>query len=111
MVRKLAIVLSLSISLVGCAHTPHWHSASTIPLAAGGFEVLGPVKGQDCLWLLFGIIPLSNSNETHVAIENAIKAKRGADALINVTADSFRHSYIIVSKACVEVDGTAVRSQ
>ena len=111
MVRKLSIVLSLSITLVGCGHIPHWHSPSTIPLAAGGFEVLGPVKGQDCLWSLLGIIPVSDSSETHVAIERAIKSKPGADALINVTADSFAHFYFIVSKYCIEVDGTAVKSR
>jgi hypothetical protein len=111
MIRKLSLVVLLSTALVGCGHIPAWHSVSTVPLDANGYEVIGPASGQSCLWTLLGLIPVSTSNDTHTAIAKAIKSKPGADALVNVTADTFAHFYLIVSKSCVKVNGIAVKSR
>jgi hypothetical protein len=92
-------------------HYPGGIAASTIPLEQGGYEVLGPVKAQDCLWQLFGVIPVTDSNETHVAIAAALAQKPTADALIQVTSDAFSHYYVVVSRTCTEVDAIAVKSR
>ena len=111
MIPKIALLVLICATLIGCGHTPVWHSPSTVPLEANSYKVLGNAEGQDCLWALFGIIPVSNSNDTHQAIANAIASKPGADALVNVTADSFAQSYIIVTKICTRIDGTAVATK
>ncbi len=83
---------------------------STKPLKPGGFEILGETSDSDCLWSLFGIIPITSGNSLAGAVRGAISKKAGADAMVQVTADWFYQNWIVISRTCTQVDGIAVRS-
>jgi hypothetical protein len=112
MVRTAALLFILAASLIaaGCAHQAGGVAPSTIPLEPGGYTVLEEVTGQDCMYALLGILPISAGNETKHAVESAIGKVDGADALIGVTADTYSQSFIVVTRVCTQVQGTAVRS-
>src|SRR5690606_23419998 len=99
---SLALVLSLAAT-TGCIHTPGGASPSSEPPARGDYEVLGPVRGQDCVYYLLGIIPIMNGNETHVALEDALRQDPRADALIGVSSDTYLQYWILFSRACTQV--------
>jgi hypothetical protein len=82
---------------------------SSEPIAPGSYEKIGDVSGQDCLWKLLGLLPLSSGNTMQGAMREALQDKDGTDALVQVTADTFTEFYIIVSRECTQVDGVAVR--
>ena len=106
------LLLGLSVLVaIGCSHHPIGMAHATKPLAPGGYEELGDVSGTDCLWLLFGLIPVTTGNSLQGAMKEAIGKKSGADALIQVTADAFVDHFIIVARSCTQVDGIAVRSK
>lgn len=107
---KLVGVLALVLVVVsGCARQTGGVAASSMPIAPGSYEELGPVRGSDCAWYLLGLLPLSGGNETSAALRDALGQKSGTDALIEVTADSYGIYWILFSNACTEVEGTAVR--
>ncbi|MFG0320127.1 MAG: hypothetical protein ACF8XB_22840 [Planctomycetota bacterium JB042] len=101
--------LALFAALGGCAHISGGVSPASRPLAPGSYEVLGPVRGQDCVYYILGLIPVMNGNETHVALKDALRKEPGADALIEVTSDTYWQHWIVVSRVCTQVQGTAVR--
>ncbi|MDF1564446.1 MAG: hypothetical protein P1V51_15485 [Deltaproteobacteria bacterium] len=109
--RRLLLLGLALLTLGGCFHSAIGMTPSTKPLAPGGYEELGPAKGVDCLWLLFGVLPVSTGNTLQGATKQAIRDRKGADALIQVTADSFFQHYILVARSCTQVEGIAVRSQ
>ena len=82
---------------------------STRPLAQSGYRELGPVSESDCMWYLFGFIPISSGNTMQRAMRKAIEAGRG-DALIQVTSDSFYQNFILFSRYCTDIEGIAVQS-
>jgi hypothetical protein len=108
---KLGALAGLLLSLSGCMHTPVAIAASTRPLAPDGYEVLGPVEANDCLWALFGILPVSSGNHLYGALQKAIDKSDGGDALIQVSTESFYQHLIIISRSCTQVNGIAVRSR
>ena len=71
----------------------------------------GTVHGEDCAYYLLGIIPLSNGNDLHEAIADAMKQKPMADAMIEVTVDFYWQWWILFSRVCTQVHGTAVQSK
>ena len=105
------ILLVMLLLLSGCIHRPVAFTTSTIPLAPGGYTVLGNIKGEDCAIHLFALIPLSDGNELHEAVADAMKKKPYADAMVNVTVDSYFQWWILFSRACTQVHGTAVQSK
>ena len=107
MVKKLLILTALT-TLFGCSHQSGGISASTSPLVPGSYQTLGLVKGEDCVYSLLGLFPLSNGNETRKAIRHAISQKRGATDLIEVTSDTYSQFFLIVGRTCTQVYGTAV---
>lgn len=109
--KKIAVVGGALLGLSGCIHTPVAISASTRPLAPDGYEVLDEVEATDCLWALFGLLPVSSGNHLHGAIRKAIGKADGADALIQVSAETFYQHFIIISRACTQVNGIAVHSK
>lgn len=106
MLRVLVFGLSLALA-TACAHSTGGVAASTIPLAPGAYRVLGDALGRDCVFHLFGFIPLTGGNTTHEAVRKAL-TRSGADALINVTADTYSQWWVVVTNTCTEVRGTAV---
>ncbi len=108
MLKKFFITFTLLVGLSGCAHYAGGIAASTIPLTPGSYQTLGQVEGNDCVYSLLGMIPLSSGNETRKAIEDAISQKEGATALIEVTSDTYSQFYILYGRTCTQVYGTAV---
>ena len=102
------VLVGLLLLGSGCAHQAGGIAPSTIPLSPGGYTVIEDVVGQDCVYYLLGILPLSNGNETHTAVEDALASAAGADALVGVTADTYSQNFIIITRGCTQVYGTAV---
>ena len=108
---RLMLILTGCVFLSGCIHAPIALQPSTIPLSPNGYTALGKVQGEDCVYYLFMIIPLSDGNELHTAVEEAMKLKPYADAMINVTVDYYSQFWILFSRFCTQVHGTAVQSK
>jgi len=79
----------------GCFHYPGGIAPSTVPLSQNGYTVLGKVNGEDCVYRLLEIIPISGSNDLRTAVANAMKKKPMTDALIEVTVDAYMHHWIL----------------
>src|SRR5918992_793070 len=103
-------VMFLCLFLGGCFHHPGGIAPSTKPLNSN-YTVLGKVSGEDCVYHLLGIIPLSDGNELKDAIAAAMNRKPTADALIEVTADAYFQWWILFTRGCTQVHGTAVQSK
>jgi hypothetical protein len=108
--RLLALLL-VPVLVAGCMHATGGVAPSNVPLEPGTYVELGPVHGDDCLYALLGILPLSGGNETRRAVEEALAARAGATALVNVTSDTFHQFWLILSRHCTEVHAIAVRSE
>lgn len=108
--RSLLAVLPLAVMalLSGCGHITGGTSPSTEPLEPGSYREMGSVRGQDCVGYLLGFIPLSDGNETKMAVADALKRAPGATALIKVTADTYSQHFIVYARVCTQVDGVAV---
>ncbi len=104
-------VLCASLFAAGCMHQPGGIAPSTKPLAPGGYTELGQVRGQDCVYHLFGIIPITGGNETRNAVADALHTKILADALVEVTVDGYYQYFVLFSRACTQVHGIAVESK
>lgn len=103
-----AAISLLLLFAVGCAHTPGGIAASTLPIDGRSYTVLGPAKATSTAVYLFNFIPVSGSSSLRDAKNAAIRS-RGADALIDVTAESYSQFWIIFSKSTIMVEGTAIR--
>jgi len=104
------VACALVLASSGCIHTPIAIAASTKPLDPNGYDIIGKVQETDCLWALLGILPVSTGNHLHGALEDAMRKAR-ADALIQVSVETFYQHWIIISRHCVQVNGIAVRSR
>lgn len=106
--------MSLAIACLslttGCIHRPAAVAASSIPLEQGEYEILGDANDSDCLWSLFGLLPITTGNQTQNAINEAIQDVDGADALVQMTVDSYYQFFFVLSRDCTQVEGVAVRS-
>lgn len=103
----LAAVCSLFI-VSGCAYIPAGMAPSTTPLEGKEYDILGPAKGSDTRVSLLGILPITNANETSVAIADALKSS-GGDALINVTSEYIVRYWILWSSNITCVSGDAIK--
>ena len=103
-----AVFSLLLLFAVGCAHTPGGIAASTVPIDGRKYIVLGPAKATSTAVYLFNFLPVSGSSSLRDAKNAAIRSK-GADALIDVTAESYSQFWIIFSKSTIMVEGTAIR--
>ncbi len=110
MKRIVSTVSLFAILILGsaCANVSGGIAPSNVPLAPGSYSVLGDTHGKSCVTRLFGVLPLSGSNTTSNAVENALKRKKGATALINITSDSYNTYWLIVTRSCIRVEATAV---
>lgn len=106
--QRLSVAL-ITAALSGCLHQAVAMSPSSEPLAPGSYEKLGPASGQDCLWKLLGVLPITSGNTLQGAMRDALNDKDGTDALVQVTADTFTQFFIVISRECTQVDGVAVR--
>ena len=81
---------------------------STTPLEGKEYIILDHVVSTDSCVYLFGIIPVSDSNSVQDAVKDALR-KNNADALINITVDTYAAHFILFSRTYTRVHGTAIR--
>ena len=93
-----------------CGHITGGVAPSTEPLAPGSYRELGQVKGQDCVYYLLGFIPLSDGNETKDAVADALLKAPGASALVKVSSDTYTQNYILIARACTQVQNLSESS-
>lgn len=105
---KVLMILALGLFLTACSHTSGGIASSTIPLSPDGYRVLGEVDGSDCGYSLLGLIPLTGGNETHSALQDALEQRPKAEALIEVTSDTYFQYWVLWSNTCTQVKGRAV---
>jgi len=107
--KKLLSVLAIVVFLVGCGHITGGVAPSNIPLAPDSYTELGPVRGEDCVYYILGLLPVSDGNETKDALADALGQKPETTALINITSDTYSMNFILFSQICTQVHGTAVK--
>ncbi|HQR14712.1 MAG TPA: hypothetical protein PKW52_12600 [Nitrospira sp.] len=107
----MVVILAAGALTAGCMHHPGGIAPSTKPLAPGGYIELGKVRGQDCVYHLLGLIPVTGGNEMRNAVEDALRTKPLADAMVEVTVDGYFQYFILFSRACTQVYGTAVETK
>ncbi len=104
------LVLSIMVLAMtaGCVHSPGGIAPSTTPLAGREYYVLGDTSGTDsCVWL-FGLLPVTGSNTTREALDDALSSK-SADALIDVTVESYFQWWILFTRSVTAVHGKAIQ--
>jgi hypothetical protein len=105
---RLFAVFAAAVILSGCAHTAGGISDSTTPINGRPYVELGNVVGEDSQISLLGLIPISSSNDIQDAIDDA-KQEKKADALIEVTVESYGHYWILWSTWTTKVSGKAIK--
>lgn len=106
--KRSVLFLLVLLCISGCAHKTGGVAPSYEPISPGSYNELGSVQGEDCVYALFGLIPLSNGNETKDAVNNAISKAPGATSLVKISADTYSQHFIIVSRVCTQIDGVAI---
>ena len=92
----------------GCIHSPGGIAPSTTPLAGRDYRVVGAASGTDSAVWLFGLLPLTGSNTTREALDDAM-ASKAADALIDVTVESYFQFWFFFTRSVTAVHGKAIR--
>ena len=103
-----SLLLILSVALGGCVRFPGGIAPSTIPLGPDDYVVLGRVGASDCKVNLFGLLPVSGGNHIQDALDDALRERPDAIALVQVTVDRVSKYFILWSQTCTEVRGLAV---
>jgi len=103
----LLAILILALE-VGCSHMPGGIAPSTTPIGNRPYRVVGRARGSDSYVLLFGILPIKGSNSVKEAVHSAIRA-HGADALIEVTVETYTQFWILFTRNVIKVEGLAIR--
>lgn len=104
------VFLLLLLVIAGCAHMPGGIAPSSTPLQGRKYVDLGATTGTDSVIYLFGLIPLTGSNTTPKALDNAIKSRNG-DAMINVTVESYSQWFFIITRTVTTVHGHVIKFQ
>jgi hypothetical protein len=100
-------VAAVAFVLCGCAHFPGGIAPSNTPIDGRKYKVIGPASATDSCVRLFCILPISGSNSTRAAVKAAIDSKQ-ADALIDVTVESYTQFWILFSRQVTAVYGKAI---
>jgi len=107
--RTVAVAAGLALAaLVGCIRTPGGLAGSTTPIEGRAYKVTGEAFGSVTQRCILGIIPTGDGVQLQAAIEDA-KMRSGADALIDVTVDSYRKWYLLFGTITTEVRGKAIK--
>jgi hypothetical protein len=107
--RSLLLLLCVALTS-GCIRSPIAMMTSSKPLTQGQYTELGPVEETDCLWYLFGVLPISTGNDLQGALRDATR-QRNADALVQVTAETYYQNFLVVARYCTIVQGIAVKAR
>ena len=104
---KLLLASLALASLTACLRTPAAIAASSAPLEGRSYNVLGEAYGKSTQYHILGI-PAGEGAKVEEAIADA-KAKTGADALIEVTADCYHKNFLLFYSVTTEVRGKAIK--
>ncbi len=107
---RTSLLLLCLVMMAGCIRSPIAMMPSSKPLSQGNYTELGPVEETDCLWYLFGVFPISSGNNFQDALNDATR-QRNADALVQVTAETYYQNFLVVARYCTIVQGIAVKSR
>lgn len=119
-IRRFASLLLVALILVGCSSfgtlgvvTKSSSDPGSLLRSGRAYEEIGPVEGRACRYFLVAIIPWGDSTFS-TAVEKAL-AKRGGDALLNVSMSSSLYTFIpiynVFSFTCTTVRGIAIKFQ
>ncbi|MFH1476613.1 MAG: hypothetical protein ABIH24_03855 [Verrucomicrobiota bacterium] len=110
MIRCFAWVpfLALNLLFAGCACIPGGIAASNTPLHAKPYTVIGDTEGRDSHYAILGLIPVTSGNSLKDAVKKA-KGRVGADALIDITVDSYTQWWILFTRTVTEVYAKGIR--
>jgi hypothetical protein len=104
--------LLLSVFLIpllwGCINAPGGIAPSNIPLEGREYREVGLAASSDSSIRLFGILPVSGSNTIRQAMDAAMR-QRSADALIDITVESYTQYWILFTRDVTSVRGTAIQ--
>jgi len=107
-ISNLFVMVILFSLLGGCASMPGGVAASTTPINGRNYTNLGEVTTGDSSIYLFGILPISDANDTRDAIDAAVRSRRG-DAMINVTVDAYTQWWILFTRRVTKINGDVIR--
>ena len=108
--RALIFVSCIAVTICGCACIPGGIASSTEPIDGRKYINLGRVSDTDSKITLFGIIPISGSNSIRDAIDAALQ-KRGGDAMIGVTVESYTQFWILFTRRVTLIEGDVIKFQ
>jgi len=95
-------------ALLGCIRTPGGVAASSTPLNGRPYEILGPAYGAETQYHILGFIPTGKAALVEHAMAEA-KRTTGADALIEVTVETYRKDFVVFASTTTEVRGKAIK--
>lgn len=104
----LFLVAVMTFLLVGCASMPGGIAPSNTPLHAKSYNIIGPTSATDSRFAILGIIPITGSNSTRDAVDKA-KENISADALIDITVESYTQFFILFSRTVTRVEADGIR--
>ena len=105
---KIFIGSVLILLFAGCACIPGGIAASNTPLHAKPYSVIGDTEAADSRYAILGIIPVTDGNSLREAVKKA-KGQVGADALIDITVDSYTQWWILFTRTVTKVDAKGIR--
>jgi len=105
--RVLLPLITISL-LSACIYRPGGIAPSNIPLEGRSYHEVGETASTDSAIRLFGILPVSGSNSIREALDAAIR-RRSADALIDITVESYTQYWILFTRSVTAVRGTAIQ--
>lgn len=110
MIKCLFLVsfVASALLLTGCATTPGGIADSNTPLHSKPYTVIGETEGSDNWYAILGFIPVTPGNSLREAVKEA-KGKVGADALIDITVDSYTQFWIVFVRRVTEVHAKGIR--
>lgn len=103
-----SVCLALMVALTGCATSPGGISDSNTPLHSKPYNIIGDTEGSDSWYAILGFIPVTPGNSLREAVKEA-KGKVGADALIDITVDSYTQFWILFVRRVTEVHAKGIR--
>lgn len=107
-IKSGAALFVLTAFVAGCAHLPGGIAPSTTPIDGRAYDVLGDAEGTDHRVSLLGLFPISGANTIQGAVNKA-KKRFDADALIDVTVESYSQFWFLWSNDTIVVRGKAIR--
>lgn len=112
--HKVALVLGLSITMMGCNIANHGSFVTSTyqdKATTDNLVRLGPVFGESCQTQFLYLFPVGDSVSSPKAIESAKNAVQGTVIITDVTIDDSLSFGVGYSEQCIKVQGVAFGTQ